>query len=428
MEKTSLPYSTKNIPVPSKNIYIQTLIGKGAKTFNTLRWKANFYLHPETRPKSKKKFNFKSTNPAPPINQLKEFEDKFMRLVRNIKFGKQSNHFQEKLREDVKKIKKESRAHIKGDKSNNYYKMESKDYKKLVDKEIQKEYRKATTSEVKDIETSHKNIVKELELEDRVFETTKSQCFATLKDHKSNFDNNPTVRLINPCKPEIGKIAKELLENINNSVRTQTKLKQWRNTPDVIQWFRSLQNKQNLKFIKFDVVNFYPNITENLLTNSINWARQFVDISKQDETIILQAKKSLLFNDNTPWIKNRNSDFDVAQGSYDGAETCELVGLFILADLSELDRMNAGLYRDDGLSVTPVPPRQAETLKKKIGAIFAKHGLSITAQANITRTDFLDVFFDLEADTYKSYNKPNNIPQYVHRLSNHPPLNLEKYT
>ena len=98
MEKTSLPYSTKNIPVPSKNIYIQTLIGKGAKTFNTLRWKANFYLHPETRPKSKKKFNFKSTNPAPPINQLKEFEDKFMRLVRDIKFGKQSNHFPEKLR------------------------------------------------------------------------------------------------------------------------------------------------------------------------------------------------------------------------------------------------------------------------------------------------------------------------------------------
>ena len=181
--------------------------------------------------------------------------------------------------------------------------MDSKDYKKLVDKEIQKEYRKATTSEVNDIETNHKNIVKELELEDRVFETTKSQCFATLKDHKNNFENNPTVRLINPCKPEIGKIAKELLENINNNVRTQTKLKQWRNTPDVIQWFRSLQNKQNLKFIKFDVINFYPNITENLLTNSLNWARQFVEISKQDETIILQAKKSLLFDHNTPGLR-----------------------------------------------------------------------------------------------------------------------------
>ena len=298
MEKTSLPYSTKNIPVPSKNIYIQSVINKGAKCFNTLRWKANFFLHPETRPKQKNNFNFKSTNPAPHVKELKEFEDKFMSLVKGIKFGKQLNHFQQKLREDVKKIKQENRVHIKGDKSNNYYKMESKEYKKLVEKEIHKEYRKATTQEVKNIETNHKDIVKELELEDRVFETTKNQCFATLKDHKENFENNPTVRLIDPCKPEIGKIAKDLLENINHSVRTQTKLKQWRNTPEVINWFKSLQNKQSLKFIKFDVVNFYPNITETLLINSLNWARQYVDISQQDETLILKAKKSLLFNDN----------------------------------------------------------------------------------------------------------------------------------
>ena len=64
---------------------------------------------------------------------------------------------------------------------------------------------------------------------------------------------------------------------------------------------------------------------------------------------------------------------------------------------------------------------QAENLKKKIGTIFAKHGLQITAQANIRKTDFFDVYFDLEADTYRPYNKPNNTPQYIHRLSNHPP-------
>ena len=64
---------------------------------------------------------------------------------------------------------------------------------------------------------------------------------------------------------------------------------------------------------------------------------------------------------------------------------------------------------------------QAENLKKKIGTIFAEHGQQITAQANIRKTDFLDVYFDLEADTYRPYNKPNNTPQYIHRLSNHPP-------
>ena len=32
----------------------------------------------------------------------------------------------------------------------------------------------------------------------------------------------------------------------------------------------------------------------------------------------------------------------------------------------------------------------------------------------------MDVVFDLENNTYKPFIKPNNIPIYVHRLSNHP--------
>jgi hypothetical protein len=35
--------------------------------------------------------------------------------------------------------------------------------------------------------------------------------------------------------------------------------------------------------------------------------------------------------------------------------------------------------------------------------------------------DFLDVILDLENGTYRPYTKPNNIPLYVHTLSNHPP-------
>ena len=37
-----------------------------------------------------------------------------------------------------------------------------------------------------------------------------------------------------------------------------------------------------------------------------------------------------------PWRKIR-SDFDVTMGSFDGAETCELVGLFLLFQLTHLD-------------------------------------------------------------------------------------------
>ena len=37
-------------------------------------------------------------------------------------------------------------------------------------------------------------------------------------------------------------------------------------------------------------------------------------------------------------------------GSFDGAETCELVGSFLLSQFQHLN-INVGLYRDDGLAI-----------------------------------------------------------------------------
>ena len=44
--------------------------------------------------------------------------------------------------------------------------------------------------------------------------------------------------------------------------------------------------------------------------------------------------------------------FDVTIGAYDGAEACELIGLYIFGKLTaHLSRQSVGLYRDDGLAV-----------------------------------------------------------------------------
>ena len=98
-------------------------------------------------------------------------------------------------------------------------------------------------------------------------------------------------------------------------------------------------------------------------------------------------------------------------GSYDEAETCEIVGIFLLAQINEIQRINVGIYRDDGLLVTPVPPRQAENIKKKICGIFSKHELAITADMKGSTVDFLDVTFDLKNGSFKPYNKPGNITE-----------------
>ena len=64
-------------------------------------------------------------------------------------------------------------------------------------------------------------------------------------------------------------------------------------------------------------------------------------------------------------VKKTNSIFDVTMGSFDGAETCELIGLYILSQLKDLD-INVGLYRDDGLAVCNKSPKEIDQIKKQI--------------------------------------------------------------
>ena len=53
-------------------------------------------------------------------------------------------------------------------------------------------------------------------------------------------------------------------------------------------------------------------------------------------------KKTYLYSNNMPWREIR-SEFDVTMGSFNGAETCELAGLFLLSHID----VNVRLYRDD---------------------------------------------------------------------------------
>ena len=64
--------------------------------------------------------------------------------------------------------------------------------------------------------------------------------------------------------------------------------------------------------------------------------------------------------------------FDVTMGSFDGAEVCELVGLYILSKLQALlGQANIGLYRDDGLAVVQRESgRRLDNLRKEIIQMF----------------------------------------------------------
>ena len=116
-------------------------------------------------------------------------------------------------------------------------------------------------------------------------------------------------------------------------------------------------NKDRATFIKFDIDNYYPSITAELLGNSIRWAEGLVNITEKDKEIILSTKQSLLYKNNHPWVKKRENQCDVTIGSWDGAEVCELVGLYLLSQLKELNlNTSIGLYRDDGLGISTQRP------------------------------------------------------------------------
>ena len=78
-----------------------------------------------------------------------------------------------------------------------------------------------------------------------------------------------------------------------------TTLNQWKNTDLVIKWFDNTPDKSTRSFISFDVVDFYPSISEELLKQALTFASQYDEITENEKHIIIQAKKSLLFNGNS---------------------------------------------------------------------------------------------------------------------------------
>ncbi len=121
--------------------------------------------------------------------------------------------------------------------------------------------------------------------------------------------------------------------------------------------------------------------------------------------------------------KVSDSTFDVTMGSYDGAEECELVGIYIPSILKEKSgESQIGLYRDDGLGAFyDLSKRVADRTRKEITKIFNTLGLQITIQANLKEVNFFDVTLDLRTGTYQPYRKPYNHPLCINTSSNHPP-------
>lgn len=229
--------STKNIPVASEKDYTKQLIEKTEEFLRRMRWKAFHFLSPTT-PADKKTFGFKSKNCPPTVEEMRTFEEGMINIIKNIAYKDVRCQFQQDLKKDISSIKNEERLFVKANKSINFYKLDAPEYNRLLNDNITKTYKKAEKKKLNVINDEARSVTRTLNIDDRVELIANNDAFITLKDHKENFANNPTCRLINPSKTELGRISKRILEDINSKLVRATKVNQWKNTSSVLQWYK----------------------------------------------------------------------------------------------------------------------------------------------------------------------------------------------
>ena len=192
MEKLNFDYSLKNIPIPPKQQYKIKLIEKIESLVKRMRWKAHFFLNPDTTANDKNNYGFKSRGCPPRLKEMDAFEDDLFNVVNNITFRNITDKFQTTLKKDINKIKDSENVFIFADKTTNLYEMSPTQHKKLLTENITKTYQKAPRKLEAAINSEAKQIATKLQIDDRTECLAKNEAFITLKAHKENFRSNPT--------------------------------------------------------------------------------------------------------------------------------------------------------------------------------------------------------------------------------------------
>ena len=127
-------------------------------------------------------------------------------------------------------------------------------------------------------------------------------------------------------------------------------------------------------------------------------------------------------------MKKQSGLFDVTTGACDGAEVCELVGMYMLSLISEkYNKKDFGLYRDDGLGlVKNKSGLETEKIMKKIQKVFQENKLDIVILCNMKIVNYLGISLSSNNSYYKPYRKSYKKILYILKYSNHPPSTLKQ--
>ena len=207
------------------------------------------------------------------------------------------------------------------DKTRNIYEMKPDQYKQLWTENVTANYKLGNEKLLEEINQELKTVARDLHVDDRIETMARKPAFISLKVHNENFENNTKCHLINPAKSDLGNVSKVILDRINTSIPARTGVDQWRLSTVVNEWSSKISEKYWHTFISFNIVDFYPSISEHLVDRAISWSQQLTTITPQEEAIIKHARKSFYSTERSHGSDEKvEKMFDVTMGSNDGAE------------------------------------------------------------------------------------------------------------
>ena len=119
----------------------------------------------------------------------------------------------------------------------------------------------------------------------------KSEVYIMIEDHKKDFPEKPSFRLINHWKSDIGKVSKHVLDQINQNISQNTNVNQWKNSTLVVDRFKAINNNLQFMLFVFDMESFYPSTSLDLCKKALSFAKQITPTADSSLRKMMHSRK-----------------------------------------------------------------------------------------------------------------------------------------
>ena len=169
-------------------------------------------------------------------------------------FQPSNSAFQNKLYQDIRKIRKDNELFVPADKTTNFYRVKPETYKQLLHNNIHKNLQESAIKQHSRNHQGRKENRETPQTRQQNCRNGRERMLYHIKRPQTELWQQPNITPHQSCQ-------------IRNRYREEKNPR--RNSDSVIEWFKNINNKSSHSFINFDVVDFYPSITDELLNKAL---------------------------------------------------------------------------------------------------------------------------------------------------------------